>query len=280
MPELPEVETVCRGLEKALAGQKIAEIRLNRKGLRIPFPPRLTALTGAKILSIRRRAKYILMPLDTGETVILHLGMSGRMVIAPKGDAYTPAKHDHMLLRLKNGTQVVFNDARRFGLVDLAATNDIDRHRLFAHLGPEPLEKAFTPAFLAARLKGRKGDIKQIIMDQKTVVGVGNIYASEALFRAGIHPARAAASLKKPEVEKLVRAIRRVLEAAIKAGGSSLRDYVQADGELGYFQHHWAVYGKPGEKCKGCTCDRNKTGGIARMVQGARATFFCPVKQK
>ncbi|MBI1216115.1 MAG: bifunctional DNA-formamidopyrimidine glycosylase/DNA-(apurinic or apyrimidinic site) lyase [Alphaproteobacteria bacterium] len=280
MPELPEVETVCRGLEKALAGQKIAEVRLNRKGLRIPFPAGLKRLGGAKILSVGRRAKYILMPLDTGQTVILHLGMSGRMVITPEGAHYAPEKHDHMLLRMKNGTQVTFNDPRRFGLVDITPTNDVEKHRLFSHLGPEPLEKAFDADFLAEKLKGRKTDIKIAIMDQKIVVGVGNIYASEALFRAGIDPRRKAGALKRPEVEKLVAAIRAVLKAAIKAGGSSLRDYVQTDGELGYFQHRWAVYGKEGKPCKGCTCDAAKTGGIHRIVQGARATFFCPVKQK
>ncbi len=280
MPELPEVETVCRGLSKALKGQKIEAVTVNRKDLRIPFPKHLSEIAGAKIESIGRRAKYILIRLSNGETMIVHLGMSGRMVVKAKGEAYSPEKHDHLLLKMQDGTKVVFNDARRFGLVDLVATGDLNQHRLFQHLGPEPLEVAFNAEYLAQKFKGKKVAVKLAIMDQTIVVGVGNIYASEALFRAGIDPKRKAQTLKKPALDKLVSSIRIVLQDAIKAGGSSLRDYVQADGELGYFQHHWAVYDKAGQKCPGCTCDIKKTGGIQKFTQGQRSTFHCPRKQK
>ena len=280
MPELPEVETVCRGLSKALLGLRIAAITVNRKGLRIPFPARLPEMAGARVESIDRRAKYILIRLNNAETMIVHLGMSGRMTITPRAETYSPEKHDHMLIKMQDGTQVVFNDARRFGLVDLVASNALGDHKLFQHLGPEPLEKGFDAAYLAEKLKDKKVAIKLAIMDQTVVVGVGNIYASEALFRAGISPRRRAKTLKKPEIAKLIAAIHKVLNDAIKAGGSSLRDYVQADGELGYFQHHWAVYDKAGAKCPGCSCDIGKTGGIRKMTQGARSTFYCPRKQK
>lgn len=279
MPELPEVETVCRGLHKALAGERIESIRTLRAGLRMPFPSGLKALAGRRILGITRRAKYILMTLEGDETLIAHLGMSGRMTVTPTGKTHTLAKHDHLILTLKSGACVVLNDPRRFGLVALASTRGLEKHPLFAHLGPEPLEKEFTPAYLQAAFKTRTIAVKLALMDQATVVGVGNIYASEALFMAGIDPLRKACTLSPAETARLRLAVRAVLRAAIAAGGSSLRDYVQADGALGYFQHKWAVYGKAGERCKGCTCAVLKTGGIARIVQGGRATFFCPRKQ-
>lgn len=280
MPELPEVETVCRGLAKSLQGQRIASIGLARKNLRIPFPHNLVKIAGAKVESIGRRAKYILLRLDTGQTVIMHLGMSGRMTIKNKRETYTPEKHDHMVIGMQDGTRVVFNDARRFGLVTLSKTSDLEKHKLIKHLGPEPLENAFSAEYLARKLKGRKAAVKLAIMNQRLVVGVGNIYASEALFMAGINPKRKAGSLTKAETQKLVAAIRAVLKKAIAAGGSSLRDYVQADGELGYFQHQWAVYDRDGEKCKGCSCDASKTGGIRKITQGQRSTYYCPRKQK
>jgi formamidopyrimidine-DNA glycosylase len=279
MPELPEVETVCRGLEKVLAGRKIAAIETRRQGLRHPFPAGLGRLAGARITAVRRRAKYILLPLDDGKTLVLHLGMSGRLLVRPKGEDFAPEKHDHMLMTMADGTKVVFNDARRFGIVELL-DGDIARHRLFSHLGPEPLEKDFSAAYLAEKLKGKKVAIKLALMDQRLVVGVGNIYASEALFRAGISPKRRAGSVKKAEAGNLVKAVRQVLQDAIKAGGSSLKDYVQTDGELGYFQHRWAVYDKAGKKCPGCFCDPAKTGGIQKFTQGGRSTFYCPRQQK
>lgn len=280
MPELPEVETVCRGLARAVAGRKIGSVSLARKNLRIPFPPALAKIAGARITSIGRRAKYILLKLSTGKTVIIHLGMSGRMTVRGKKEPYAPEKHDHMVIGMQDGTRVVFNDARRFGLVALAPTDALEKHKLLKHLGPEPLGPAFTARYLAARLKGKKAAIKLVVMDQRIVVGVGNIYASEALFMAGIDPRRAAGTLKEAEIAKLVSAIRAVLKQAIAAGGSSLRDYVQTDGELGYFQHRWAVYGKEGQKCRGCACDIAKTGGVQKFTQGQRSTFYCPRKQK
>lgn len=280
MPELPEVETVRRGLLKALLGQRISGVSTSRLRLRRPFPARLQRLTGARVERIERRAKYLLLALDINQTIVIHLGMSGRLVIHPDGGNYAPEKHDHFVLSLQDGAKIVFNDARRFGLVELVEDEKLEKHKLFSHLGPEPLEKGFSAAYLAEYLKGRKTSIKIAIMDQRCVVGVGNIYASEALFRAGISPRRMAKSIRKEEIGKLVPAIKKVLEDAIKAGGSSLRDYVQADGELGYFQHNFAVYGKAGQKCRGCSCDIAKTGGIRKITQGARSTFYCPQQQK
>jgi formamidopyrimidine-DNA glycosylase len=281
MPELPEVETVCRGLAKAVTGRTLARLELRRKGLRFPFPRGLAQKCAQqRITAIRRRAKYILIHLASGDVLIAHLGMSGRMVIVARGEKYKTEKHDHVIFHLEDGSRIVFNDARRFGVLDIASEKDLPRSRHFAHLGPEPLGGSFTPAWLAEKLAGKKTAIKMAIMDQTLVVGVGNIYAAEALFDARIDPARAAATLKPAEVKKLWAAIRHVLEKAIAAGGSSIRDYVQSDGALGYFQHQWAVYDKEGEKCRGCTCPLPKTGGIKRITQGGRSTFYCPARQK
>lgn len=279
MPELPEVETVCRGLASVLPGHTISAVTQNRADMRIPFPATLGKIINSKITSIDRRAKYVLIRLSDGQTLILHLGMSGRLLIHDNTKKYIPDKHDHLILQMDNGTSIVFNDPRRFGLTALAQTKDLAQHRFFVHLGPEPLEKAFTAAYLAEKIKGKKIAIKLAIMDQRVVVGVGNIYASEALFTADIDPQRAASTLKPSELKGLVAAIKDVLKKAIKAGGSSLRDYVQTDGELGYFQHHFAVYDRQGQKCRDCTCTIKKTGGIQRITQGGRSTFYCPVKQ-
>lgn len=274
MPELPEVETVCRGLARTLPRHVIRRVEKKRGGLRVPFPADLGSIRGRKIAAIARRAKYILAHLSGGRTLILHLGMSGRLTVAKNPRA---EKHDHLILTMDDGATVTLNDPRRFGLAALADTKDLEKHKFFAHLGPEPFDRKFTAAWLAEKLKSKKIAVKLAIMDQRLVVGVGNIYASEALFAAGIDPRRPARSLKPAEIKKLAAAIRNVLRRAIRAGGSSLRDYVQADGALGYFQHHWAVYGKEGERCRGCTC---KTAGVKRIIQGGRSTFYCPVKQK
>lgn len=281
MPELPEVETVCRGLAKAVSGKTLARLELRRKGLRFPFPKGLAQKCAQqRIAAIRRRAKYILIHLTSGNVLIAHLGMSGRMVIAAPDEKYKAEKHDHVIFHFTDGTRIVFNDARRFGVLDIAPEKDLPQSRHFAHLGPEPMGDDFTPAYLAAKLAEKKTAIKIAIMDQALVVGVGNIYAAEALFDARIDPARPAHTLKPAEIKKLWAAIRRVLEKAIAAGGSSIRDYVQSDGELGYFQHQWAVYDKEGQKCRGCTCPLQKTGGIKRIAQGGRSTFYCPARQK
>ncbi len=277
MPELPEVETVCRGLAKVVLGQRISSVLVRHRMLRIPVPPTLEKkLRGRVITHIKRRAKYIIMNLDNDQSAIWHLGMSGSMTIAKNQKPVE--KHDHIIFKAGKNT-VTFNDPRRFGLVTMDTTKHLARNKLFRHLGPEPLEKNFSAEYLARKLKGKKIAIKLAIMDQKTVVGVGNIYASEALFHAKIDPRRKAGSLKAPEIRTLVNAIRKVLRQAIAAGGSSLRDYVQASGELGYFQHKWAVYDKKGNACPRCVCSPEQTGGIKRIIQGGRATFYCPVKQ-
>jgi formamidopyrimidine-DNA glycosylase len=265
-------------MAKVLTGVRITSVDVHRGGLRMPFPPHLAErLKGRRIQSIHRRAKYILMTLDKDETLLLHLGMSGRMVITHKPEK--PGKHDHLVLHFDK-VHVTFNDPRRFGVCDLVPTKDLPDYKLLRHLGVEPLEKELTPAFLAATLKGKKTSVKAALLDQRLVVGVGNIYACEALFHAGINPKKRAGACSKDQIARLVPAIRKVLNASIKAGGSSLRDYVQADGELGYFQHHFAVYDREGKKCPNCTCDIEKTGGIQRIPQGGRSSFYCPVKQR
>ena len=274
MPELPEVETVRRGLEPVMTGQRIAHAGVHREGLRWPFPENMAArLEGQRVEHLRRRAKYILADLDGGESLIIHLGMSGRMLISDGDDLI---KHDHVVLDMDNGKRVTFNDARRFGMMDLCATDKLDAHRLFIGMGPEPLGNSFDAEYLRARLKGRKVLIKTALLDQKIVVGLGNIYVCEALWRAGISPTQKAGDVAGDAMELLVSTIRDVLRAALVAGGSSLKDYKQADGELGYFQHSFAVYGREGEPCKTEGCDQN----IARIVQSGRSTFYCPKCQK
>lgn len=278
MPELPEVETVCRGLEPVLLHRRIVRVDVRRKDLRRPFPRGLKGrVESARVTWIARRAKYILIHLDNDFVLVIHLGMSGRIVF--QGAGYKPQTHDHFILHLEDGRQVVLNDPRRFGIVDLVRAEALDTHPLFAHLGPEPLGDGFSGPVLAAALKNRKAAIKQVIMDQSVVVGVGNIYASEALFLSGIDPARPAARIQGKRAEALVAAIRDVLNRAIAAGGSTLRDHRQVSGELGYFQHDFTVYGREGQACRGCDCDIAKTGGIRKIVQGGRASFYCPRKQ-
>ena len=273
MPELPEVETVCRGLVGVLEGRRFAQVEVRRKDLRIPFPKGFAAaLTGRKVERIHRRAKYVLMDLDDGQVLIVHLGMAGRMTIAKR--AATPGAHDHVIFTTDDGTVVTFNDPRRFGLMTLAARKDLDDHKLFRHLGPDALSESFTPESLSKSLKGRKTTIKVAMMDQRLVVGVGNIYACESLYRAGISPKRKAGTVAGERAKLLVPAIKEILHAAIAAGGSSLRDHVQPSGELGYFQHAWRVYGREGEPC---LCNR---GTVLRMVQGGRSTFYCRQCQK
>ena len=285
MPELPEVETVCRGLARALEGRRIVRVEVRRPGLRLPFPADLAGrLTGARITKVARRAKYILIHLGTGPVVIAHLGMTGRMTIL-NGQAgehgEPPGRHDHLLLDFEDGIQVRFNDARRFGLVVLAEDEAaLAGHRLLADLGPEPLSNAFNGPVLAAALEGRKTPVKAALLDQRVVAGLGNIYICEALFHAGISPRRSAHTVAGKRAEGLAAAIKQVLAAAIESGGSSLRDYVQPSGELGYFQHAWAVYGREGNPCPGCDCQVPSTGGVQRITQSGRSTFFCPRRQR
>jgi formamidopyrimidine-DNA glycosylase len=275
MPELPEVETVRRGLALKISGRTIVRAQLNRADLRRPFPPALARrLDGAHIGALRRRGKYILIELDGDGLLLLHLGMSGRVTA---GGAELPAaRHDHVVLTLDDGTVVRFNDARRFGTIDYLRREEAARHPLLAGLGPEPLDPGFDGAYLAKALAGRHTPIKSALIDQRIVAGLGNIYACEALYRARLSPRRLAAAIGPARARRLAAAIREVLEEAIAAGGSSLRNYVQADGELGYFQHRWAVYGREGEPCPGCTCAE----GVRRIVQAGRSTFFCAKRQR
>jgi len=278
MPELPEVETVCRGLALHMDGRRVAALALNRPDLRVPLPKDLRRrVEGRRILRVVRRAKYILVHLEDGGVLIAHLGMSGRMVVTASGAPPLPVdKHDHVVFTLDDGATIRFNDARRFGLIDFADERDLPRHKLFAGLGPEPLGNEFSGPVLAASLAGRKTPIKAALLDQGVVAGLGNIYVSESLYWAGVSPRRLAATIRGERAERLVTAIREVLNRAIAAGGSSLRNYVQASGELGYFQHEWAVYRRESEACPGCDC----SGGVRRIVQAGRSTFYCAKRQR
>ncbi|MGV6850526.1 MAG: bifunctional DNA-formamidopyrimidine glycosylase/DNA-(apurinic or apyrimidinic site) lyase [Marinibacterium sp.] len=283
MPELPEVETVRRGLAPAMEGVCIARAEVNRPDLRWPLPAGLAdRLAGRRVDRLRRRSKYILADLSGGETLLIHLGMSGRMVVSgdPLGrfvhDHPAPEKHDHVILHMETGARVTFNDPRRFGMIDLLATAGAEDHRLLARIGPEPLGNQFDESCLIAAFDGRNTPVKAALLDQKTVAGLGNIYVCEALFRAGLSPKRKAGRIAKARVAALVPAIRQVLQEAIDAGGSSLRDFRQADGELGYFQHSFDVYGREDAPCRRPGCG----GRIARIVQSGRSTFYCPRCQR
>ena len=283
MPELPEVETVRRGLQQSMQDQKIIRAEVNRPDLRWPFPPNMAQrLTGARVLRVLRRSKYILLDLDTQETLIVHLGMSGRMLVSGQkiGEFYHehPAseKHDHVVFHMENDTRVTFNDARRFGAMDLAPTAEVEMHKMLSSLGPEPLSNYLDDTYLAAALAGRNTPIKSALLDQRLIAGLGNIYVCEVLFRAKISPMRRAKDLSKSQVGSLVPIIRTVLEEAIEAGGSSLKDYRQTGGELGYFQHSFHVYDRESEPCKHAGCG----GTIARVSQSGRSSFYCPTCQR
>jgi formamidopyrimidine-DNA glycosylase len=279
MPELPEVETVMRGLQARLQGRLIARAVLHRADLRFPFPLGLAEqVQGARIMGFRRRAKYILVRLDSGQSLLLHLGMSGRMVLGP-AHPNQPVLHEHMVLETDDGWRVGFVDPRRFGAVDLVATDAEDCHRLLAGLGPEPLSEQFSTVALSARLAGRRTPIKAALLDQRNVAGLGNIYVCEALFRARISPQRSAYSVVGVRAARLVPAIKATLTEAIAAGGSSLRDYVQPSGELGYFQHAWKVYGRGGLACEHCP-GAALCAGVRRIVQSGRSSFYCPRWQR
>ncbi len=279
MPELPEVETVMRGLQSRLEGRRIVSAVAHRPDLRWKLPPGLAKrLTGARVIGFRRRGKYILMRLDGGDSVLLHLGMSGRMVLTPLRPNQ-PTLHEHLVLETDDGWRVGFVDPRRFGSVDLVPTALEEQHRLLAEIGPEPLEADFTPASLSASLAGKRTPIKAALLDQKVVAGLGNIYVCEALFRAKLSPLRSAYTVPGTRAARLVPAIKDTLREAIAAGGSSLRDYVQPDGELGYFQHAWKVYGHEGEPCERCP-GKPACAGIRRITQSGRSTFYCPRTQR
>lgn len=274
MPELPEVETTRRGLALRLEGRRIDRIEARRPDLRFPLPKDFAArIRGRRVEALERRAKYILIRLDGGLVWLIHLGMSGRMVLR-QGWPNEIGPHDHVLFATDEGWTVVFNDARRFGMMDLIEPEALAGHKLLAGLGPEPLDAAFTADVLAAALRGKKTPMKAALLDQTVVAGLGNIYVCEALFRAGIDPRKLAGSVKPERLAKLVPAIKAVLREAVKAGGSSLRDYVQSDGELGYFQTRFRVYDREGQDC--VTCSRP----VRRIVQSGRSTFYCGSCQK
>ena len=286
MPELPEVETVRRGLEPVLTGARLKRVRQNRPDLRFPFPDRfIERLEGATVERLDRRAKYLLFPLSTGETWVSHLGMTGRFTLDGEqlGEfeeaAPIAGKHEHMsLCAVRDGvtTRVGFADARRFGFMGLIPTDAVEAHPWFAGLGPEPLGNGFSGAHLAEAFSGRKQNIKVSLLDQRHVAGLGNIYVCEALYRARISPLVAAGKISKPRLETLAAAVRDVLGEAILAGGSTLKDFANADGGQGYFQHRFDVYGREGQPCLADGC----AGVIRRTVQGGRSTFWCPVCQK
>ena len=317
MPELPEVETVRRGLEPVLVGGRIARVEQRRADLRFPLPERFAArLEGRRVTALGRRAKYLLAHLDSGEVLLMHLGMSGRFTISPfspppRGEGmgvggiptadprsvedgeWRPvatfvhatggnAAHDHVVLHMASGATVTYNDPRRFGFMVLVAEDALDEHPLIRGLGVEPLGNALSAEYLAERAGGRRVDLKAFLLDQRIIAGLGNIYVAEALFRARLSPSRAAACLARKggrpteRAERLVPAIRTVLEAAIAAGGSTLKDFRHADGDLGYFQHQHMVYGRAGEPCATPGC----RGIVRRTIQGGRSSFHCPLCQR
>jgi formamidopyrimidine-DNA glycosylase len=287
MPELPEVETVRRGLAPVLEGRVLTKVAARRPDLRIPLPQGFAKrLTGRRVVKLTRRAKYILAHLDNGEILLVHLGMSGRFTVCGKAagaflrgaakDGNGEGPHDHVVFETDAGDRVVFTDHRRFGLMTLLEENEAETHKLLRELGPEPLSPAFSAAHLDAALAGKRTPIKAALLDQRVVAGLGNIYVCEALFRAGVSPKRSAATIPGERAERLVAIVNAVIREAIKAGGSSLRDYKRTDGELGYFQHNFSVYDREGEPCKTKDC----RGTVTRVVQSGRSTFFCPKCQR
>ena len=267
MPELPEVETTVRGLEKVLDGERIANVEIRRPDLRRPFPEGLgQALTGARVTALSRRAKFGTIETDRGDTLVFHLGMSGRWRIDPE----EIEKHDHLVLTTGGGRVVALNDPRRFGSVDLVRSDSLSTFKPFLELGPEPLGKALSGQWLKEQFAGRKAAVKLLLLDQRIVAGLGNIYVCEALYRAGIDPRRAGGRIALKRLDLLAEAIPQVLDEAIAAGGSTLRDFAAPDGELGYFAKDFDVYGREGKDCRRCG------GTVKRIVQGARSTFFCP----
>ncbi len=268
MPELPEVETTVRGLAHVLDGRRVARVEARRPDLRRALPVDLgQRLTGARVVGLRRRAKYGLIDTDRGDTLVFHLGMSGHWRVDPT----QLAKHDHFLIETDEGRRVALNDARRFGSLDLVRTDELDHWPPFKALGPEPLD--LDPRELRKRLAGRSASIKLLLLDQRIVAGLGNIYVCEALYRAGIHPRRAGGSISLERLQRLVTAIHNLLAEAIEAGGSTLRDFVSPNGELGYFSKSFSVYDREGEPC---ACG----GTVRRIVQGGRSTFYCPKCQR
>jgi len=278
MPELPEVETVMRGLAARLDGRVLRSLTATRADLRWRLPD-LASVAGRRVLGLARRGKYILVRLEGGLTLLLHLGMSGRILLSPPGSNAPPPPHEHVVFETEEGWRAGFVDPRRFGSLDLFPTAEEASYPRLAGLGPEPLDEAFTPEVLSAALLGRRTPIKAALLDQRTVAGLGNIYVCEALFRARLSPRRSAHTVAGARARRLVPAIKETLAEAIAAGGSSLKDYRQANGELGYFQHAWKVYGRAGEPCERCP-GPSACAGIVAFTQGGRTSFSCPRTQR
>jgi formamidopyrimidine-DNA glycosylase len=272
MPELPEVETVKRGLEPVLLGMVVKKLTLNRPNLRIPFPDDMALrIEDKKCINLRRRGKYIWMDMEGGDTLVIHLGMSGSFSINNTNDA---SPHNHVIFETERGDIITYNDPRRFGMMFFVKTGDEHAHKSFASMGVEPLGNDFHGGNLLSKIEFKKSPIKPALLDQSVVAGVGNIYACEALYRAGISPLKSCDKITVKQADLLVQYIRNVLNDAIESGGSSLRDHKQTDGTMGYFQHQFDVYGREGEKCR-------ETGGvIKRITQSGRSTFYCPQKQR
>ena len=273
MPELPEVEVVCRGLEPLLKGRCIEQVEVIHHQLRYPLPSQMVSLLpGLTIQSVKRRAKYILFYFNTEAILVWHLGMTGQFHVL---DSTAPKEqHEHVRIVLSGGKSLCYRDARRFGYAGMSTIEKLQDHPWFTRLGPEPLSDDFTAGTLYAISRGRKAPIKALLMNNEVVVGVGNIYASESLFRSGIHPARACGRISLTRMRELVAAIKATLAEAIEAGGSTISDFVKADGKPGYFAHQFRVYGREGEACHRCG------GSVRRMVQSGRSSFYCPVCQR
>ena len=283
MPELPEVETIMRGISPFLEGATIKRIKLNRADLRWPFPKNFTSrLKEAKVLNLKRRSKYILIDLNTGETLLIHLGMSGKILVSDSkiGNYFYEyskgSDHDHVIFELNDGTKLTYNDPRRFGAMDLAKTDDLNNHKFLEKLGPEPLGNNFNSDYLKTELSKKESPIKNVLLNQSVVAGLGNIYVCEALFMSGISPKKRASKISKIKCEELVRNIRAVLKSAIEAGGSSLKDFTDIQGNSGYFQFEFYVYGRENECCKIKNCGRK----IKRISQSGRSSFYCPSCQR
>ena len=283
MPELPEVETIMRGISPFLEGATIKKIKLNRADLRWPFPENFAnRIKEAKVLNLKRRSKYILVHLSTGETLLIHLGMSGKILVSDTKfgnyfyESSKVSNHDHVIFELSDGTIVTYNDPRRFGSMDLAKTDNLNNHKFLEKLGPEPLGNNFNSDYLKVELSKKESPIKNVLLNQSVVAGLGNIYVCEALFMSGISPKKKASKISKSKCEELVQNIRAVLISAIEAGGSSLKDFTDIQGNSGYFQFEFYVYGRENEYCKTTNCDCK----IKRISQSGRSSFYCPYCQR
>ncbi len=283
MPELPEVETIMRGILPFLEGATIKKIKLNRADLRWPFPENFASrIKEAKVLNLKRRSKYILVELSTGETLLIHLGMSGKILVSNSKignyfyESAQASNHDHVIFALDDGTVITYNDPRRFGAMDLTKTDDLNNHKFLQKLGPEPLGNNFNSDYLKIKLSKKESPIKNVLLDQSIVAGLGNIYVCEALFMSGISPKKKASKISKNKCDELVLNIRTILISAIEAGGSSLKDFTDIQGNPGYFQFDFYVYGRDNECCKTRDCDRK----IKRIFQSGRSSFYCPRCQR